>query len=238
MGSAFLGLLAGALTTLSPCILPILPIVLVGAAAEHRNGPLALLGGLVLAFTGFGLLLAGAVWAGDVPSEVIRTTSAVLLGLFGIVLLSAMLRERLAALAGLASDLLNNVSSRFSPRGLRGQFLLGALLGAVWAPCSGPTLGAAMALAADTATLPKATLIMVMFGIGAAMPLVALAYGSRHTLKGRRAALATAGRIATPVLGGLLVSVAALVLLGFDRTLEALFVQRMPDWLLQLTTRF
>lgn len=236
MGSAFLGLLAGALTTLSPCILPILPVVLVGTTAKHRYGPLALVGGLVFAFTGFGLLISGAVWASDIPSEVIRTTSAVVLALFGIVLLSTMLRERFASLIAPVSGLLNNVSSRFSPQGLQGQFLLGALLGAVWTPCSGPTLGAAITLAASTDTLPKAALTMVMFGIGASTPLLALAYGSRHTLKTRGAALRSAGRIATPALGALLVSLAILVLLGYDRTLEAIFVQSMPDWLLRLTT--
>ena len=238
MGSAFLGLLAGALTTLSPCILPILPVVLVGTAAKHRYGPLALVGGLVLAFTGFGLLISGAAWALDISSEVIRTTSAVLLAAFGIVLLSTMLQERFASLTAPVSGLLNNVSSRFSPRGLQGQFLLGALLGAVWTPCSGPTLGATITLAASTDTLPKAALTMVMFGIGASTPLLAIAYGSRHSLKARRAALQSAGRIATPLLGAILVSLGILVLLGYDRALEAIFVQYMPDWLLQLTTRF
>jgi cytochrome c-type biogenesis protein len=238
MGSALLGLLAGALTTLSPCILPILPIVLVGAVGQHRHAPLALVGGLVLAFTSFGLLISGAAWALNVPDGAVRTASAILLALFGLVLLSTILKERFASLTAPLSGFLNSVSSRFSPHGLHGQFLLGALLGAVWTPCSGPTLGATVALAASTDTLPKAALIMVMFGIGASAPLLAMAYGSRQTLKARRAALEKFVRIANPLLGAVLVSLAASILLGYDKTLEAAFVQAMPDWLLDLTTRF
>jgi cytochrome c biogenesis protein CcdA len=229
VGSALLGLLAGTLTTLSPCVVPILPIVLVGAAGQHRYGPLALVAGLVLAFTGVGLLISGAAWALDIPGEAIRTASATLLALFGLMLLSTMLQERFASLAAPVSGFLYNVSARFSPQGLQGQFLLGALLGAVWTPCTGPTLGATIALAASTDTLPKAALIMMMFSIGASVPLLALAYGSRQTLKTRRAALERAGRIATPVLGAVLVSLGILVLLGYDRTLEAIFVRAMPD---------
>jgi cytochrome c-type biogenesis protein len=238
VGGALLGLLAGTLTTLSPCVLPILPIVLVGAAGRHRYGPIALVAGLVLAFTSVGLLISGAAWALNVSGETIRNASAILLALFGLVLLSTMLQERFVSLMAPVSGFLTNLSSRFSPQSLQGQFLLGALLGAVWTPCTGPTLGATITLAASTDTVAKAALIMVMFSIGASTPLLALAYGSRRTLNTRRVALARAGRIATPVLGAVLLALGILVLLGYDRALEAIFVRAMPDWLLELTTRF
>ena len=238
MGAALLGLLAGALTTLSPCILPILPIVLVGAVGQHRYAPLALVAGLVLAFTVVGLGISGAAWALDIPGGAIRTGSAILLVLFGLVLLSSLLQERFASLTAPLSGVLNTISSRFSPQGLQGQFLLGALLGAVWTPCAGPTLGATVTLAATSDTLPKAALIMAMFSIGATIPLLAVAYGSRQTLKSRRAALEAVGRIGNPVLGAVLVSLGVLILLGYDRAIAAALVKAMPDWLLELTTRF
>lgn len=238
MGAAVLGLLAGALTTLSPCILPILPIVLVGAISQHRYGPLALIAGLVLAFTTAGLVIAGAAWALNIPDGAVRTGSALLLALFGLVLLSTLLQERFATLTAPIAGYLNDVSSRFSPQGLPGQFFLGALLGAVWTPCSGPTLGATITLAASADTLPKAALIMSMFSIGASIPLLALAYGSRQTLKSRRALLESVGRVANPVLGAVLVALSALILLGYDRAIQAALVNAMPDWLLELTTRF
>ncbi len=238
MGAALLGLLAGALTTLSPCILPILPIVLVGAMGQHRYAPLALVAGLVLAFTSLGLMISGAAWALNLPDGMVRTAAAVLLILFGLTLLSTLLKQQFATLTAPLSGALNNISSRFSPQGLQGQFLLGALLGAVWTPCSGPTLGAAITLAASSDTLPKSALIMAMFSVGASVPLLAVAYGSRQTLKSRRASLEAIGRIANPVLGAVLVSFGVLILLGYDRAIEAALVDAMPDWLLQLTTRF
>lgn len=238
MGAALLGLLAGALTTLSPCILPILPIVLVAATGQHRYGPLALISGLVLAFTTAGLAVAGAAWALNIPDGAVRTGSAILLAGFGLVLLTPLLQERFATLTAPMSGYLNDFSTRFSPQGLQGQFFLGALLGAVWTPCSGPTLAATITLAASTDTLPQAALIMAMFSIGASVPLLAIAYGSRQTLKSRRAFLESFGRVANPVLGAALVTLAALILLGYDRAIEAALVNAMPDWLLELTTRF
>lgn len=238
MGAALLGLLAGALTTLSPCILPILPIVLVGAMGQHRYAPLALVAGLVLAFTSLGLMISGAAWALNLPDGTVRTAAAVLLILFGLTLLSTLLKQRFATFTEPLSGALNSISSRFSPQGLEGQFLLGALLGAVWTPCSGPTLGAAITLAASSETLPKSALIMAMFSLGASIPLLAVAYGSRETLKSRRESLQAFGRIANPVLGAVLISSGTLILLGYDRAIEAALVETMPDWLLELTTRF
>jgi len=238
VASAFLGLLAGALTTLSPCVLPILPIVLLAAVDQHRYGPLALVGGLVGAFTAFGLSISGAVLALDISGETLRAVSAALLTVFGLVLLGAALPKRFAIAGAAFSGTMNGVLARFTPHGLRGQFLLGALLGVVWVPCSGPTLGAAVSLAADGHTVPRAALVMLAFGIGACLPLLALAYGSRRALKARRSALAGFGRIANPVLGAVLAAMGILILLGLDRSLEAGLVSRMPDWLLALTTRY
>ena len=238
MGTLFLGLIAGTLTTLSPCVLPILPVVLAGALGQHRWGPVALIGGLVLSFTALGLLVSGATRAFDIPSDSIRTVSAVLLLLFGLMLLSTALQKRFAELSAPLSNALNNFSGRFAPEGMRGQFLLGALLGAIWAPCSGPTLGAAITLATSGQSPLRAGAVMLAFGIGAGTPLLALAYGSRESLKARRAALAGIGRYAGPLLGAVLAALAVTILLGLDRRIEAALLDAMPDWLLGLTTQF
>jgi cytochrome c-type biogenesis protein len=238
MGSALLGLLAGALTTLSPCVLPILPVVLLAAANQHRYGPLALVGGLVSAFTAFGVFVSGAAFALDLPADALRRASAVLLALFGLILMSGALRERLAVLGAGVSNAANGFFGRFAPNGLAGQFAVGALLGVVWVPCSGPTLGAALTLAAQSHGVAKAALVMIAFGIGACVPLVGLAYGSREALKTRRAALAAFARAANPLLGVALAAIGILIFAGLDRSLQAVLVNRMPDWLLQLTTRY
>ncbi|MGE3693563.1 MAG: cytochrome c biogenesis CcdA family protein [Novosphingobium sp.] len=238
MLSLALALLAGSLTTLSPCVLPILPIVLFGALDQHRFGPLALAGGLVLTFGGLGVLLSGVSWALDIPDTAIRYTAAGFLIVFGMVLLSTALQTRFAVASSPLTDTFHRMLDRVTPRGLWGQFGLGVLLGAVWTPCSGPTLGAAIGLAANSDTLAKAGAVMLLFGVGASLPLLAIAYGSRQTLKTRRIAMARISQAAKPWLGVLLVAAGVLVVSGFDKTLESAFASSMPDWLVRLTTRF
>ncbi len=238
MSGIFLGLLAGALTTLSPCVLPVLPFVLFAALDRHRFGPLALAAGMVLTFVSAGLLISGAGLALDIPADAIRYASAALMLLFGALLVSAGLQVKVAVLSAPLTAALNRMIERFAPTGLAGQFALGALLGAVWTPCSGPTLGAAVTLAASSSTMARAATVMLFFGMGASMPLLAVAYGSRQTLRSRRDLLLRIERSAKPVLGAVLLSAALLVLAGADRAIERVFVNYMPDWLVTLTTRF
>jgi cytochrome c-type biogenesis protein len=236
MGSALLGLGAGALTILSPCVLPVLPFVLFAALEQHRYGPLALAAGLVASFSAAGLLVAGASVAFGPSADAVRQISAALLIVFGALLLLSTLKNRVAAFGAFLAAPLNRLLERFSPQGLHGQFLLGLLLGAVWAPCTGPTLGAAVTWAASSATLGKAALVMAFFGIGASLPLLAIAYGSRQALQARRAAMARFEATVRPLLGGAVLALGALIALGVDRAVEAALVRSMPDWLVQLTT--
>ena len=233
-----LSFLAGVLSTLSPCVLPILPIVLLGAMDQHRLGPVVLAAGMVTTFSGLGILLLGAGSALDLSGHAVRFGAAGLMVLFGVVLLSTMLQQRFTALATPAADPFNRVLERFSPGGLGGQFALGALLGAVWTPCSGPTLGTAISLAANSQTMAMAAAIMLVFSIGASLPLMAIAYGSRHTLRTRRDLFMRMGRVAKPLLGVIMLLGGLLVLLGLDKAIEAAFVASMPDWLVGITTRF
>jgi len=238
MGVLLLGTLAGALTTLSPCVLPILPFVVLGALDHHRFGPLALAAGLTVTFAAVGLLVSGAGWAFDISADAIRLTSAAMMALFGTLLLSSVLAGRFGALGAPVTGMFNRLLERFSPTDLGGQFALGALLGAVWSPCSGPTLGAAVTLAASANSMAKAATVMLFFGVGASLPLLAVAYGSRQALRTRRELFAKIERKTRPTLGAVLIAAGLAVLLGWDRTLEAAFVNVMPDWLVTLTTRF
>ncbi len=238
MASILLGLLAGALTTLSPCVLPVLPLVLFAALDQHRFGPLALAAGMATTFAALGMLVSGAGLGIGLSGDGVRYAAAALMGIFGVVLLSTSLQQRFALLSAPLTSWLNSSTQRFGGSGITGQFAIGALLGAVWSPCSGPTLGAAVTLAASSETLGEAGAIMLSFGLGASVPLIALAYGSRATLKSRKDTLQRLGRVAKPVLGGVVLAAALLVLTGVDRVIEAELVRSMPDWLTTLTTKF
>jgi cytochrome c biogenesis protein CcdA len=238
MTAVLLAALAGALTVINPCVLPVLPVVLLGAMQQHRLGPLALAGGMVAGFTVLAMLVYGAGAALDLSPDTVRQAGAALLLALGAVMLSAALKQRLAAVGSRWAGPLNALLDRAAPAGLGGQFATGALLGAIWSPCSGPTLASAITLASQGDSLARAATIMLFFGIGATLPMLALAYGSRQTLARRREHFARFARAAMPAMGALLVAIGGLVLSGLDKRAEAALLGAMPEWLVELTTRF
>ena len=239
MGASLgLAFLAGLLSVLSPCVLPLLPLVLGAAVSEHRFGPVALAGGLALAFVAIGLFVATVGFAIGLDTDVFRKVAALLLVALGLVLLLPVLQTRLAVAAGPFSDRAQARFGGVATAGLGGQFGVGLLLGAVWSPCVGPTLGAAALLAARGRDLPAVTLTMLVFGLGAGLPLALLGALSRATLLRWRDRMMRLGRGLKAALGLTLVVTGLAILTGLDKTLETVLVEASPDWLTALTTRF
>lgn len=238
LGAYGLGLIAGILSTLSPCVLPIIPILLGSATNAHPRAPLVLAAGLAISYALVGTLLASAGAAFGFDPSIIRDIGAVLFGLFGLVLISGVLQQRFAAatagIGNAGSDLIANLRLD----GLGGQFVVGLVLGVVWSPCVGPTLGAAIVLASQGTHLPQVALLMGVFGIGAALPIVALAYASRSAMIRLRGRLMQAGKTGKLLLGGFMIALAVLMLTGLDRPIEAWLVEQSPAWLTNLTTRY
>lgn len=233
-----LAFLAGLLSILSPCVLPLLPIVLGAAVSEHRLGPLALATGLGLSFTLIGLFVATVGFAIGLDAGAFRMVGALLLIALGLVLMVPAFQTRLATAAGPVGQWAEQRFGGFSTSGLGGQFGVGLLLGAVWTPCVGPTLGAASLMAAQGENLGMVALTMLTFGIGAGLPLALLGLLSRASLLRLRQRLLSTGTGAKVLLGALLIVMGALVASGFDKSIEAVLVRHSPDWLTQLTTRF
>lgn len=237
LGSLALGYAAGALSTLSPCVLPILPIVLFGVVDRHAWGPLALAAGLAASFAGVGIAIASVGFSVGIDPSTLRLAVAAVLAGMGAVLLVPALQDKLATIATPVAGRGQVLLDRLQPSGLGGQFALGALLGVVWSPCSGPTLGAAVGLAAQGDSVATSAATMVSFGFGAATPILALAYGSRQAIFARRDWLARVSRIGKPLMGAAFVGIGAFVLTGLDKVVEAALTRAMPDWLVTLTTR-
>lgn len=238
LGSVSFGFLAGLLSTLSPCVLPLLPLVLGPATSGHRLGLVALAAGVVASFVGIGMFVASVGFALGLDTDLFHTTSAAVLSMLGVVLLSSTLQDRFAIFAGGVSNRGNELLQRLSPNGPRGQFLVGLLLGAVWSPCVGPTLGAASLLAARGADLGSVAAVMTAFAIGAALPLLLIGSLSSQAMRRWRGRLLGAGKAGKAVLGGGTLAVGLLILTGFDRPLETVLVNASPIWLTQLTSRF
>ena len=238
MPGAIVAFLAGALSVLSPCVLPLVPIVLGTAASEHRLGPVALAAGLALSFTAIGLFVATIGFGIGLDGELFRRAGAVILIGLGLVLMLPGLQARAARAAGPAGAWAEARLAGLSGTGLSGQFAVGLLLGATWSPCVGPTLGAASLLAARGQDLGTVALTMLAFGLGAALPLLLLGLLSRTALLAWRGRLATGGRRLKGALGAGLIVLGLLVLSGFDKRAEAWAVEASPAWLTALTTRY
>ena len=237
-GTYGLGYVAGILTTLSPCVLPLVPIVIATALAAHRLGPFALALGLTISFASVGIFVAALGASLGLDQALFRNIAAIVLIAFGILLLSTRLQERVARAASGLSAAGDGFLSRMNLDGLAGQFVVGVVLGVVWSPCVGPTLGAATTLASQGQNLAQISLLMVIFGLGAGTPLVALGSVSRVTMARVRGRMLSAGRLGKSILGIILVLLGAAILGGFDKSFEAWVVGVYPDWLNDLTTRY
>jgi cytochrome c biogenesis protein CcdA len=233
-----LGYLAGLLSTLSPCVLPLLPILIASATTQHRYGPLALAAGLTLSFAAVGLFIATLGASVGLDAGVLRKGAAVLLMAFGALLMSARAQARFEQATSGLSSAGDGLIARIAGTGWRGQFVVGLVLGAVWSPCVGPTLGAASTLAAQGSHLPQIALLMLLFGLGAGTPLVVVGSLSREAMQRMRGRLLAAGQRGRWGLGLALVLIGLAILTGWDRGFETWAVEHSPDWLTELTTRF
>ena len=237
-GTYGLGIAAGALSTLSPCVLPLVPVLLASAVNAHRWGALALGGGLALSFALVGTFLATLGASLGLDPDTFRFVGAVILAAFGLILLIPKLQDAFAASTSRLSDSGGQLLARVSLDGLMGQFIVGCVLGVVWSPCVGPTLGAATTLASQGENLSQIAVLMVLFGVGAAAPLVLLGFLSRASLMKVRRRLLDVGKFGKRLLGLVMLGLGVLIATGADKSLEAWILDWTPDWLTALTTRF
>ncbi|XWY19382.1 cytochrome c biogenesis CcdA family protein [Bisgaard Taxon 45] len=233
-----LSLLAGLLTTLSPCVLPILPIVASSAMAKRKVGLFSLAFGMAISFTFVGTLIASIGLALGLNSEFLRYGAALLMIMVALWLLSTRLQAFFSRYTSALSGRGETWLSGFHPESATGQFLVGLLLGIVWAPCIGPTLGAAIALASQGEALASVALVMMIFSLGAVIPLITIGLLSRQFFREKRERLANAGQKGRILMGWSLLAVGLLVLTGFDKQIEIWLVELSPEWLTDLTTRF
>lgn len=230
-----LGYGAGLLTLINPCVLPILPIVLATALQASRFGPLAVAAGMSLSFVVLGLGVTALGRTLGLTPEMVADAGAVLMIGFGLVLLvprfSAAFATATAGVAARADGGLDGVDRS----GLNGQFMGGLLLGAVWSPCIGPTLGGAISLASQGESLLRAGAIMAAFALGVSTVIVALGYGARSVIQKRQAWMRALALRARPILGGVFVAVGVGLLLRVHHMLEYWALQTLPAWLIDLS---
>jgi len=228
--SVTIALVAGVLSVLSPCVWPLVPIVMTSASGQSRLGPIYLALGLSLSFAIAGAFLSFILLNLGLNPDAFRSVAAVLMVLVGLILV-------VKPLADWINQQMSMLSSRFdigSGSNSLGQFGVGLLLGLVWLPCVGPTLGAAIAVASIGQDMGKAFLVMFAFGIGTASALLLAAFVSGQVLKRLRPGLFSRVSSAKIVLGYLLIVLGGMILVGLDKTLEIYANRILPDWAIAL----
>jgi cytochrome c biogenesis protein CcdA len=238
MSELILSLAAGALSTLNPCVFPLLPLVAGGAMQVNRLAPVAMGVGMAVSFALLGVLVGLLGDALNFDAGMTRQVGGALLLAIGASMLLPAANERISRwMTPLASNA-QAVSDRINQNSLSGAFALGCVLGFVWAPCSGPLLLSAITLVASEGGTLRGALLLGLFGAGAAVPLVAVAYASRQGFMRSRGWMVQHGAHIKTAFAGLLILMGAMILSGLDKQLESLLVALLPDFWIELTTRF
>lgn len=233
-----LGLLAGSLSTLNPCVFPLLPLVLGGALQGHKAAPVAMGVGMATSFAVLGLFIGTLGEGLGLDTDTFRILGGVVLVALALVMVVPQFNERFTLLMTPLSTGAQGLSSRFSGASLGSAFVLGSVLGLVWSPCSGPLLISALTLVASEGGVARGGLILGAFGLGAAIPLIGVAYASRAGFaKARGWVLAHVHRLKLGF-AVLLGAMGLAILTGADKVVEAWVLRTLPQGWLDLTTRF
>lgn len=224
LSSIPLAFFAGILSLLSPCVLPMIPAVASSAMQASRTGLILLALGISVTFAVAGSLITFILLSFGISPDILRYFSAGLMLVMGVVLLIPMLNDRLSYWLSLLVTRLPGTNVQGSGTGF--QLLVGMSLGLVWLPCVGPTLGTAIALASTGQSMLLAFFVMLSFGLGCALPLVAIGYASGLQLK----KISNSAKYGKYILAIALILLSVMILTGFDKTLEIWALNWLPDW--------
>lgn len=178
MLSLILAVLAGVVTIATPCTLPVLPILLGSSLGQtSRLRPALIAFGFVTSFSAVALLLGGLTQIFDFDPNILRMVAAVLLLGFGLLMIFPAFFERFSSrISGLTNGAASHSAAN---RSNFGGFLLGTTLGLVWTPCAGPVLGSILTIIATSKDVGWASVQLIAYTIGAAIPMLAIAYGGQ-----------------------------------------------------------
>ena len=225
--------LAGVVTVMSPCILPLLPIILASAFGNSRWRPLGVVLGLVVSFAFFTLALTSLVTLLGIPADALRLGGAIIIGLFGLVMVVPTLNHRFEGLT-------RRLSGFGSIVPVGGDFWggapVGGSLGLVWAPCAGPILASVTTLVATNRISWEAVVVTLTYALGVGTPMLLIAYGGRRIVR-RVDWLSWRAATLQRAFGVVMIAFALTFFTGWDRTVQTALVQSVPpEWTNTLTS--
>jgi cytochrome c biogenesis protein CcdA/thiol-disulfide isomerase/thioredoxin len=224
--------IAGLVTAVSPCVLPILPIVLATGVGNDRRRPYLVIAGLIASFSFFTLASVQIINALHLPSATLRTVAIAIVALFGLTLAVPALSERFERAVARLPVLGDRIARMGAPStgraGIPGGIITGIGLGLIWTPCAGPILGAVTSLAV-TAPGSGATLALVVaYAVGAGIPLLAIALGGRAAVA--RLRLRSAAHWGGRAMGIVVLATAGLMAAGADTAISSDLTSALPNW--------
>ena len=225
-----LALLAGTATIVSPCILPILPIVLATTAGRSKAEPLLIITGFVATFAAGGILIGALSASSGELQQAIRNGSIVLLLLAGLACLwPAPFDWLVQRVQQVCTNWRGTHGYKPPMAGKLGALLVGTSLGLAWTPCAGPVLASVLALAASSQAPGQATALLGVYAVGAGIPMLAIAYGG-NWVSSRLGFFRHRGDLFRKVFGAIAILVAVLQLLQYDVVFTAWATQWLPSF--------
>jgi cytochrome c biogenesis protein CcdA/thiol-disulfide isomerase/thioredoxin len=226
--------LAGVITVLSPCILPILPIILTSSIGGVNTGKLRPLGvviGFILSFTFFTLFLSTIVRVSGISADTLRTVSVFIIGGFGLSLLVPQFQILIERLFSMLAAFIPNGQNR---TGFGGGLLIGFSVGLLWTPCVGPILASVISLAITGTVTFDAFLITTAYALGTAIPMFLIMLGGQNVLRRVPWLLSNLGLI-QKLFGIVMILTAVGIFLNLDRKFQTFVLEQFPQYGIGLT---
>lgn len=224
VGFAFL---AGVVTILSPCILPVLPIVLASSLSQSKKRPIGIVLGFILSFTFFTLALSTLVKYTGIPGDILRNISVIIILLFGISLIIPKTQILLELVFSKLTSYIPNQSNHTD--GIWSGFIIGLSLGLIWTPCVGPIIASVITLAATSTVTLQSVFITLSYSLGTAIPMLIIIYSGRSLLQNHPWLLQNTGKI-QKIFGVLMIVVAIGLFFNYDRQFQTLILNKFPQY--------
>jgi cytochrome c-type biogenesis protein len=226
MHLVIISFLAGLVTIATPCVLPLIPVIMAGSVGG-RLRPIAIVVGMSITFTMMGIVTSRVGGAAGVYTDYLRTFAVLVIILMGFLLVSKRLNEKFVAGASVVIDKIRPARAGSDP-GVMGGFILGLSLGIVWIPCVGPILASVLAMVAVEGNILTGSLSLFSYSLGIGLPMLIIAYTGKLTSE-RIKTLAKYGEDIRRAAGVVLILVGISMLLGLDRQVQSLLLPYFPE---------